>query len=150
NGGRNHGVCLEADIAEKRSRQHGLHDHEKHPRPVMFGVVEPLNDERRMPESPGEANNCGSFPETQGTEFPLKESSPAQLLTEAGEGVDCYSCDKALEQGQENRPGKSVGCNFNSQVLGLQQQVPEIVLLVRGESYSREEKSDSEGRDGDE
>jgi len=96
NGGRNNGIRLEADVAEKRSQHQGLHGHEEHTRPGMFGVVKPLNDERRMPESPDQANNCGSFPETQATEFPLKETSPAQLLTETGEGVDRYSCEKTL------------------------------------------------------
>src|SRR5262249_48500703 len=144
NGGRNNGICFEADIGEKRSRQQGLHVHEEHTRPRMFGVVKPLNDERRVPESPDQANNCGSFPETQGTEFPLKETSPAQLLTETGEGVDRYSCDKALEQDQENRPGKSVCRNLDSELLGFQQQVPEVVLLVRGESHSGDEQRYSE------
>src|SRR5262249_55425555 len=106
NGRRNNGICLEADIGEKRSRQQGLHVHEEHTRPGMFGVVKPLNDERRMPESPDHSNNCGSFPETQAAEFPLKKSSPAHFLTEAGEGVDRDSCEKTLQQGQENRPGK--------------------------------------------
>src|SRR5262245_8893237 len=115
----------------------------------MFGVVQPLNDERRVPESPDQANNCGSFPETQAAEFPLKKPPPAQLLTEAGEGVDRDSCEKTLQQGQENRPGKSVGLNLNSDLLGSKQQVPEVVLLVRGESHSGEEQSYSESRDGD-
>src|SRR5262245_6382509 len=115
----------------------------------MFGVVNPLNDKRRMPESPDHSNNCGSFPETQVTEFPLKKPSPAHFLTEAAEGVDRDAREKTLEQGQENRPGKSVCLNRNSEMLGLQQQVPEVVLLVRGESHSGEEQSDSEGREGE-
>src|SRR5215475_3676575 len=114
----------------------------------MFGVVKPLNDERRVPEPPDQANNCGSSPETQGTEFPLKKSSPAQLLTEAGEGVDRDSCEKTLQQGQENRPGKSVRRNLDSELLGFHQQVPEVVLLVRGESHSGEEQRYPESREG--
>src|SRR5262245_41952341 len=122
---------------------------EEHPRPRMLGVVDPLNDQRRMPESPDQANDCASLPETEGAEFPLKKTSPAQLLTEAGEGVHRYSDDKALEQGQENRPGKSVRLNLNSELLGLEQQVPVVVLLVRGECHSGEEQCDTEGRDLD-
>src|SRR5262249_26243957 len=114
----------------------------------MFGVVKPLNDERRMPEAPDQANNCGHFPETQATEFPLKKSSPAQLLAKAGEGVDRDSCDKSLQQGQENRPSKLVCLNLNSELLGRKQQVSEVVLLVRGERHSGEEQRYSEGREG--
>src|SRR5262249_54440020 len=118
NGGRNNGICFEAEIGEKRSRQQGLHVHEEYNRPGMFGVVKPLNDERRMPESPDQANNCASFPETQAAEFTLKKSSPAQLFTEAGKGVDRDSCEKTLQQGQENRPNKLVCLNRNPELLG--------------------------------
>src|SRR5262249_1318227 len=114
----------------------------------MFGVVKTFNDERRMPESPDHANYFGSSPETQAAEFSLKKSSPAQLLAEAGEGVDRNSCEKTLQQGQENRPGKSVRLNLNSDLLGLQQQVPKVVLLVRGESHTGEKQRDSEIRVG--
>src|SRR5262249_24033757 len=88
NGGRNDGIRLEADIAQKRRLKQGPHGHEEHTYPWMFGVAESLNDEGGMPKSPGQADNCGSLPEAQATQFPLKKSSPAQLLAEAGEGVD--------------------------------------------------------------
>ena len=40
NGGRSNGICLEADMGEKRSPQQGLHVHEEHTRPRMFGGVD--------------------------------------------------------------------------------------------------------------
>src|SRR5262249_20681946 len=115
----------------------------------MFGVVKPLNDQRRMPESPDQANNCGSLPETQGFEFPLQKTSPAHIRTKASESAHRYSCYKTLQQSQDHRPDKSVRLNLNAELRGLEQQVPEVVLLVRGERHPGEEQGDSEGREGD-
>src|SRR5262245_9319771 len=102
----------------------------------MIGIVEPLNDEGDMPEYPDQPDHCGSLPEAQATQFPLKKSSPAQLLAEAGEGMDRDSSEKTLQQGQENRPGEFVRLDHDPEMLGFKPQVPEGVLLVRGESHS--------------